>query len=281
MAKNISHTQILDIMIEATLGAGKIIMDIYQHSFVPTTKSDGTPVTIADQKAEALILSCLEKTGLPVLAEESVAAGKIPESGHKYFIVDPLDGTKEFIKRNGQFTVNIALIENGTPTLGIVSVPASGQLFIGTKEGAFEYETRENRLGEKRPICVATNNAPKAVASLSHRHQHIEALCKALNIEQTLSVGSSLKFCMIARGDAQIYPRFSPTCEWDTAAGQAVLQAAGGVVLKLDGSPISYGRGNKKFINPAFIAAANLQIAKSAIEEMNRLCSDSSFKKFI
>ena len=257
---------LLDLMLIAAREASAAIMDVYLGDFDAETKSDGSPVTVADQRAEAIILARLASTGIPVLAEESVAAGVVTSLGERFFVVDPLDGTKEFLKRNGEFTVNIALVENGVPVLGVVLAPATGATFVGGPDGAFEISNRDERL----PLHTTTDGPVKVVASRSHGHQSLEGFCETFQVTDDVSVGSSLKFCLVARGEAQLYPRFTPTCEWDTAAGQAVLEAAGGAVLALDGTPLRYGKGGDN-LNPYFIAAASMELASRGSEEMRRL----------
>ncbi len=260
-----------NLMIEAAIGAAKVILDVYGQPIVASAKSDGSPVTAADAAAEAIILQHLAQTGLPVLAEESAAAGRIPELGDRYFVVDPLDGTKEFIKRNGEFTVNIALIEHGRPLVGVVLAPVTGEIFVGAPGGAYAGKTSSGRLQDRQVISANSSTNLRIVASRSHGHAALAELCRTLEVHSDVSVGSSLKFCLLARGDAQLYPRFTPTCEWDTAAGQAVLEAAGGAVLTLDGQPLRYGKSAMQFYNPYFVAAANLDLALSAAREMSRL----------
>lgn len=263
--------RLLDLMADAALQAGAEIMEVYAHPIESEEKSDGSPVTIADERAERIILTALAKTGIPVLAEESAAAGIIPELGERFFVVDPLDGTKEFIKRNGQFTVNIALVEQGHPVMGVVYAPALGQLFTGGPEGAFEYRVDDYRaVGETR-IAVKRDGPMSVVASRSHGHAALEPLCVAFNVADNVSVGSSLKFCLLARGDAQLYPRFTPTCEWDTAAGQAVLNAAGGSVFAISGEELIYGKSAGRFYNPFFVAAVDAGLAQRAALKMREL----------
>src|SRR5437868_48943 len=188
-----TNSDLLDLMLDAARAASTAIMQVYLSDFEHVAKADGSPVTIADQRAETIILDKLKSTGIPVLAEESAAAGIVPTLGDRFFVVDPLDGTKEFLKRNGEFTLNIALVEEGAPVLGLV-----------------------------------------------------------------------------AKGEAQLYPRFTPTSEWDTAAGQAVLEAAGGKVVTIDGTPLSYGKGGDN-LNPFFVAAASADLAFRGAAEMRRL----------
>ena len=257
---------LLELMLDAAREASAAIMDVYLGDFDAQTKSDGSPVTLADQRAEEIILARLAGCGIPVLAEESVSAGVVTALGERFFVVDPLDGTKEFLKRNGEFTVNIALVENGVPVLGVVLAPATGATFMGGADGAFEISNRDERL----KLHTVTDGPVKVVASRSHGHQALEGFCETFRVVDDVSVGSSLKFCLVARGAAQLYPRFTPTCEWDTAAGQAVLEAAGGAVLALDGSPLRYGKGGDN-LNPYFIAAASMKLARRGAEEMRRL----------
>jgi 3'(2'), 5'-bisphosphate nucleotidase len=259
------------LAVEAAIAAARVIMAVYERPIHVVTKDDGSPVTEADGAAEAIIIEHLKSTGLPVLGEESVAAGIVPILGERYFVVDPLDGTKEFIKRNGEFTVNIALVEAGRPTMGVVLAPASGEIFAGDADGAWSGRIVGGTVTEQRPIRASLLPRPRIVASRSHGHAALAKLIETLDVESDISVGSSLKFCLLARGDAQLYPRFTPTCEWDTAAGQAVLEAAGGVVLTLDGAQMRYGKWELEFLNPYFIAAATEALAETGAAEMRRL----------
>jgi len=264
-------TSYLDLMLEAAIAAARPIMDVYSRPILATHKADGSPVTEADQRAEAEILRLLAPTGLPVLAEESVSEGRIPELGARYFIVDPLDGTKEFLKRNGEFTVNIALVEAGRPIEGVVLAPATGAIFLGGANGAEAGTLNGDELTGRHAITTKSGGPVRIVASRSHGHDALAELCESMNVAEDVSVGSSLKFCLLAQGDAQLYPRFTPTMEWDTAAGQAVLEAAGGAVLTLDGEPFRYGNAARNFLNPFFVAAANRQLAETAAAQMSRI----------
>ncbi len=259
------------LALRAAIAAARVIMDVYARPITAVTKADGSPVTEADAAAEAVILSFLAPTGIAVLGEESVAAGIIPQLGERYFVVDPLDGTKEFIKRNGEFTVNIALVEHGVPVMGVVLAPVTGEAFVGDGQGAWSCTIRDGVVEDRLPLRVSAATRPRIVASRSHGHQALAALCEVMDVEADVSVGSSLKFCLLARGDAQLYPRFTPTCEWDTAAGQAVLEAAGGAVVTLDGAPMRYGKHDARFLNPYFVAASDMALARRAAGEMTRL----------
>lgn len=269
------------VMMDAALAASAIILDVYDSDFAATEKKDGSPVTIADHRAELAIEAALAATGIPVLGEERAAAGENVALGRRFFVVDPLDGTKEFLKRNGEFTVNIALVEDGRPTHGVIVAPALGKAYWGGPEGAFEYEyVRPNKQSDGSyklvgPVSVSKGGDMDIVASRSHGHQALGVLCEIMQVRRDVSIGSSLKFCLVARGDARLYPRLTPTCEWDTAAGQAVLEAAGGVVVTLEGTPLTYGKGDPKHLNPFFVAAADLTLAKEAAGEMRRLLTQS------
>lgn len=258
------------LVLEAALAAGRAIEGIYALPFTSSSKQDGSPVTEADHRAEAVILDMLSQTGIPVLAEESVAAGRIPALGERYFVVDPLDGTKEFIKRNGEFTVNIALVEGGRPVLGVVVAPAIGAGFLGSSSRAQRFSIAGNNARDWREIRVSRDGPVRVVASRSHGHAALEQVCAALNVIEDVSVGSSLKFCLLAEGRAQLYPRFTPTAEWDTAAGHAVLEAAGGVVLTLEGHPLRYGKAADAFLNPFFVAATSPDQARAAAAAMRK-----------
>ncbi len=237
---------------EAAREAGEAILAIVRRGFEVEAKSDCSPVTEADRAAELVILAALARLapGIPVIAEEEVAAGRIPAHDDIYFLVDPLDGTKEFIRGGDDYTVNIGLIEGGSPTLGVVYSPATGRLLGGAvKSGAWLDEGQG-----PRPITTRERgSAITAVASKSHLNQAtVDYLEAAVGLCDFASVGSSLKFCIVAEGRADIYPRAAPTSEWDTAAGHAILLAAGGLVDGPDGSPLRYGK--RAFLNRAFVA---------------------------
>ena len=244
-------------MVEAARAAGALIMHHYAGEVTRRHKADKSPVTAADEEAEKLILELLHKAApeIPVVAEESAAAGKLPDvSRGVFFLVDPLDGTKEFLNRNGEFTVNIALIEHSKPTAGVVFAPAVHRLFWGSDAKAFE-----ERTDTKRVTRIATRATPAdgmvAIASRSHRDRMTDEYLAHYPIKELVAAGSSLKFCVIAAGEADLYPRHGTTMEWDTAAGDAVLRAAGGRVTRLDGkTPLTYGNAAEKFTNQSFVA---------------------------
>lgn len=253
---------LLDGLISASLAAGREILDVYGAPIDVDLKADLTPVTEADQRAELSILAVLAELapGVPVVAEESVAVGRVPAITDRFFLVDPLDGTKEFIDRNGDFTVNIALIEHRVPVLGVVYAPAIGWMFIGSPDGAFAAMVVDSTPGAFSPVGVrqAPTEGPTVVESRSHRTPATDAYITRLRPGEVKMVGSSLKFCLLASGQADVYPRFGRTMEWDTAAGDAVLRAAGGSMTTVDGKPFLYGKRNRPddadFANPFFIA---------------------------
>jgi sulfate adenylyltransferase subunit 2/3'(2'), 5'-bisphosphate nucleotidase len=239
------------------LAAGAEILRIYATDFKVDAKGDASPVTEADRAAEAIILENLKRMApsIPVIAEEEAAAGRIPEVGARFFLVDPLDGTKEFISRNGEFTVNIALIEDGKPIQGAVYAPALGKLYWGALgEGAFMADVTNGIIGPAQPIRVRIppEDGIAAVGSRSHGSDETQVYLKAFKVTEFKGAGSSLKFCLVAEGIADLYPRLGPTMEWDTAAGDAVLRAAGGRVETLNRQPLAYGKPG--FKNPHFVA---------------------------
>jgi len=243
--------------------AGEIILRHYADTAITArSKEDRSPVTAADEEAEAYILDRLRALapGVPVIAEEEVSSGKIQEIGRRFFLVDSLDGTKEFLSRNGEFTVNIGEIADGRPIRGVVFAPAKSRLFIG-EEGAGAFELQVNPDAEPdfeklRPISARSASADGlvAVASRSHRDAKTDEYLARFPIREFVSAGSSLKFCLVAAGEADIYPRLGRTMEWDTAAGHAVLVAAGGSVVTIDGRQFVYGKVEEKFANPFFVA---------------------------
>jgi 3'(2'), 5'-bisphosphate nucleotidase len=248
------YGELIDGLADAAREAGEAILTVVRRGFEVEAKHDQSPVTQADRAAELVILASLARIapGVPVIAEEEVAAGRIPAHDDTYFLVDPLDGTKEFVRGGDDYTVNIGLIEHGVPKLGVVFAPATGILYGGSVgDGAWVDEG----VG-RRPIRTrARGEELTTVASKSHLNQAtIDYLEAAVGTCGYISVGSSLKFCIVAEGKADIYPRASPTSEWDTAAGHAVLLAAGGIVDGPDGGPLRYGK--RAFLNRAFVATS-------------------------
>jgi len=252
----------LRCLAQIAFDAGVIVMRHYENETRTRQKSDQSPVTDADEEAERFILTELQKRfpGVPIVAEEEVAAGRLPDIAARFFLVDPLDGTKEFINRNGEFTVNIAEIEHGVAVRGVVFEPAKQRLFAGETPGrAYEMPAAVGEFPDfshLKPISV--RKAPAggliAVASRSHRDKKTDEYLAHYPVKDFVTAGSSLKFCLVAAGEADIYPRHGRTMEWDTAAGHAVLLAAGGSVKQVDGSPFLYGKTEDKFANPYFVA---------------------------
>ncbi len=257
----------LDRLIEIAAEAGKVILEVYARADLGVQiKEDGSPVTEADEAAEAIILEGLARSfpDIPVVAEEAVAAGRIPPETQRFFLVDPLDGTREFVSRNGEFTVNIALVEDGQPTAGVVYAPALGTLYAGDASGA--RLSRADGAGAFVDWCpIRAGEAPaeglKVVASRSHMSEETRAYLGRFAIAELISAGSSLKLCKVAAGEADLYPRMGRTMAWDIAAGDAVLRAAGGMVRTVDGEPFNYRRsrvpGDTEFANPWFVASGS------------------------
>ena len=258
-----------DALARIALDAGELIMQIYATDFEIDRKDDSSPVTEADQKAETLILAALQAIDpeLPIIAEESVAAGNIPEHGTRFALVDPLDGTKEFINKRGEFTVNIGIIENGVPVMGVVYAPALDRLFVADSRFSAWQATAKPGVAvppeaERTPLRIrpAPEAGLTAIASKSHRSDETNAFLETQNIADIVSAGSSLKFCLIAAGEADLYPRHGRTMEWDTAAGQAVAEAAGARVTETDGSPLRYGKTARGYDNPHFIVWGDVTV---------------------
>ncbi len=261
-----SMVEMLALFEELSLKAGATIMHYYENGCDTEFKDDQSPVTVADQAAEKIIVSALRENypDIPVVAEEEMSAGHTPEKSgtQRFFLVDPLDGTREFINQRSDFTVNIALIEDSIPVAGIVYAPARGELYYGHGDEAVFARIESGTPVDRQSIQVADNRPAKiAVASRSHRTPETDEFLKTHNIKDCVSVGSSLKFCILAKGVADIYPRFGRTMEWDTAAGDAVLRAAGGMTFCTDGSVFPYGKSlqehDSPFANPSFIAVAS------------------------
>ncbi len=245
------------------LEAGRVIMEIFHGQVAVEHKPDSSPVTEADRASERLILAGLRTAfpGIPCVAEEEASAGiEAPELGRAFFLVDPLDGTREFVNGNADFTVNIALIRDGAPEIGVVYAPCSGRFFSG-RPGLAEAIalSGDGTIAGRHRISVREGQVPLTiVASRSHRTPETDAYIRQVEAAEIVSVGSSLKFCLVAAGEADVYPRFGRTMEWDTAAGDAVLRAAGGETVTRGGEPLTYGKRNQPddvdFANPSFVA---------------------------
>jgi 3'(2'), 5'-bisphosphate nucleotidase len=236
------------------------VMEVYSSEFTAEQKADKSPVTKADTRAEAVILKGLETLlpGIPVLAEESFSRGVRPNVDRMFVLVDPVDGTKEFISKNGEFTVNIALIDGRRPVAGCVYAPALERLYSGASSALAGYVPPgdTNALSSLTPIRVRQWPAagPTAVMSRSHADETTKTWAEQAGVIDTIPAGSSLKFCLLAEGRADLYPRFGPTMEWDTAAGHAVLAAAGGHVTDPEGADFLYGKSDAGYRNGPFIA---------------------------
>ena len=256
-----SFDVVAEIFAALAVKAGLAVMEVYGQPGTHRTKADSSPVCDADERAEVIILAGLAQSlpHVPVVAEEAVSRGEIPVCGHALILVDPLDGTREFLGRNGEFTVNIALIIDGVPQAGAVYAPALKKLWFAG-EHAFVCDVEPGAAlppsTQWRPLHarIAPVGALVALASRSHCDAETEAYLARLPVSERRSAGSSLKFCAIAEGGADVYPRFGPTMEWDTAAGDAVLRAAGGAVLASDGALMRYGKAASNYRNSAFIA---------------------------
>lgn len=233
--------------------AGELILQFYARDVSASTKADGSPVTEADEAAERLIVAHLQALAIdtPVIAEESATEGHFPDIPERFWLVDPLDGTKEFLSGNGEFTVNIALVDRGRPILGVVFAPAIDQLFCGASNAP----AVRKRAGATETISVRTPPSEGLTVVSSRSHNDPAALENFLSGRRTaasISAGSSLKLCMVATGEADLYPRLGRTMEWDIAAGHAVLNAAGGRIMTVDGDELRYGKSG--FANPHFMA---------------------------
>jgi 3'(2'),5'-bisphosphate nucleotidase len=267
----------LDDLIALALAAGREIMAVRDAGFDTLKKSDGSPVTCADHRAEAVIEHGLHRLApdIPMIGEESVANGRIPEIGARFFCVDPLDGTRGFAKGRDQFTVNIALIEDAAPTFGVVYAPATGELFAGEPGRALAATYDPHTLAARalsKPIYAQAEPPPqwRIIASdFSGRNAITNAFIAALN--GTLAhASSSIKFCRLAEGAADLYPRFGEVSEWDAAAGHAILAAAGGGVMRLDGEPLRYGDRAGAFLIQGFVAFASDAAAHAARAALKR-----------
>jgi 3'(2'), 5'-bisphosphate nucleotidase len=257
--------ELLDSAIKASMLAGKAILEVYQTDFGVEFKDDNSPLTIADKRSHQIISNSLAETGLPLLSEEGVNIEyAVRKNWSLFWLIDPLDGTKEFVKRNGDFTVNIALIDKNLPELGVIYVPVTDELFYGyTKIGAFKVENAStfSQIDELKKAAIKLplkNSFPVVVASRSHLNEEtskfIDELKKTKPETEILSRGSSLKICMVAENEKAVYPRFAPTMEWDTAAGHAILRAAGGIIVLAKNNQEELNYNKEDLLNPWFIA---------------------------
>ena len=266
MTQTLSDTELAEALVSVAIEAGRAILDVRAGHVAVSHKADSSPVTEADNAAEAIILRHLARLApdVPVVAEEAVAGGALPQVDGAFFLVDPLDGTKEFVKGGDDFTVNIALVRDGRPVLGIVLAPAADTIYVGVA-GAGAWTARGSDFAARRPITVREPPANlDVVASKSHRTPENDAYIARYAVRDLVSAGSSLKFCLVAEGKADLYPRMGTTMQWDTAAGDAVLRAAGGACQSAEGGVLPYGpngaEGAAAFRNPWFIAAGKVPI---------------------
>ena len=262
----------VEAMAELALAAGLAIMKHFGEARA-TLKADGSPVTLADQEAEDVILPGLERLfpGVPVVAEESAAAGIIPATGDDFLLVDPLDGTKEFIAGRDEFTVNIGWVSKGVPVAGVIFAPALNRLWFSgaqaeTCEASPGIAMVEVRNRRRINVRVPSRGGLVALASRSHLTAATEAFLAELPVSERRFAGSSLKFCMLAEGQADVFAHFGPTKEWDTCAGHAILLAAGGSIRRAEGGLFNYGKRDVEYLNPGFVAAGDL----AAVEAMRR-----------
>jgi 3'(2'), 5'-bisphosphate nucleotidase len=247
--------ELVEPVVQIAADAGESILEVYETAFDVSAKEDDSPLTKADMASHHVTVERLAELtpGVPILSEE----GGLPDFDvrrrwERYWLIDPLDGTREFVKRNGEFTVNIAMIEGHRPVLGVVHVPVMGRTYVGCAGHSAELRSAD---GSRKTIAVAIESASpvRVVGSRSHRGSSLDAFLEKLGEVEMVPMGSSLKFCLVAEGAADVYPRLGPTSEWDTAAAQAVLEQAGGSVLRLDGRPLSYNE-KPDIVNPHFMA---------------------------
>jgi 3'(2'), 5'-bisphosphate nucleotidase len=270
----IDHRGLAEALLPAVLQAGRTILDHRRAGLEVQSKADASPVTVADREAEAVLLAALAQAapGVPVIAEEAVSVGHCPTAHGAFFLVDPLDGTREFVTGSAEFTVNIGLVVDRAPRFGIIFAPALDSLYLtlGPQRaveavvapafggsGLADLTISELRTREPDPRRLV------AVASRSHRSSQLEGYLSRLPIGASRHIGSSLKFCLVAKGEADIYPRFGATSEWDTAAGHAIVAAAGGIVITLEGAPLEYGKAAAGFVNPGFVVYGRSSLVRA------------------
>ena len=262
----IPNNKLLLDVCNVSIEAGKEILNFYNNDIEVTHKEDLSPLTKADLASNKIILESLTKlnSNIPILSEESLVDWSIRKNWKKYWLVDPLDGTKEFIKKNGEFTVNIALIEDNNPILGVVYVPAKSLLYLAEKnKGSFKTNTKdklENLKGIQKILVSSQTNRARVIGSRSHSNATFDNWVKEkFPNADIVQAGSSLKFCLIAEGEADIYPRFGPTSEWDIAAGHMIVNEAGGKIRTFQNDSIKYNT-KENIINPEFYAIGNIDL---------------------
>ena len=245
--------ELIEPVVSLAIEAGEAILEVYATDFDVQSKGDESPLTQADLASHRRIVAGLERLtpDIPIISEEEgLPAFEVRSQWQRYWLIDPLDGTKEFVNRNGEFTVNIALIDRCKPVFGVVHVPVHGKTYLGCNgHGA---ELRDGASSTAIRVAEASTRPLRVVGSRSHRGSSLDGFLENVGEADMLPMGSSLKFCVVAEGRADIYPRLGPTSEWDTAAAQAVVEQAGGQVLELDGKPLSYNK-KEDILNPWFI----------------------------
>lgn len=264
-SKDDDVNRLWDGLLSAVLEAGRAILQTRCDGLAIDRKSDGSPVTEADRRAEAILERALHRLAprIPVIAEESAAQARAPRAARQMFLVDPLDGTRGYAAGRDDFTINIGFISDGRPVAGLIYAPARGEVFATQGEtcaiaARVDPGSKARTLRDLNPFPISARvPCPGGLVALTSRAEQAPAFhdrLSALGITESSGISSAIKFCLLARGDADIYPRFGPTCEWDTAAGEAILTAAGGSVRDLDGAPLTYGREHLAYLNPAFVA---------------------------
>jgi 3'(2'),5'-bisphosphate nucleotidase len=264
-SKDDDVNRLWDGLLSAVLEAGRAILQMRCDGLAIDRKSDGSPVTEADRRAEAILERALHRLAprIPVIAEESAAQARAPRAARQMFLVDPLDGTRGYAAGRDDFTINIGFISDGRPVAGLIYAPARGEVFATQGEtcaiaARVDPGSTARTLRDLNPVSISARvPCPGGLVALTSRAEQTQAFrdrLSALGITESSGFSSAIKFCLLARGEADIYPRFGPTCEWDTAAGEAILTAAGGSVRDLDGAPLTYGREQSAYLNPAFVA---------------------------
>lgn len=261
----LDHAGLAEALLPAVLAAGRVQLACFASGVTVERKADKSPVTVADRQSEELLLDGLAKAApaIPVIAEELASAGALPAIGRTFFLVDPLDGTREYIAGSKEFSINIGLIADGRPVFGLIYAAALGWLQVTTGaakviEADLEPAARFAGLRQLATRTVHTREPQRerlvGVTSRTFKSKQAEAFLERIGAVERKPIGSSLKFCLLARGDADVYPRFGTISEWDTAAGHALLAAAGGAVTTMDGQDLTYGRADAGFVNPPFMA---------------------------
>ena len=272
MSEFLLNSDSLNKLIEISINAGKAIMDIYKTDFDFEKKNDESPITAADLCSHEIISDSLSKLTpkIPILSEESSYIPFTERScWDEYWLIDPLDGTKEFINRNGEFTTNIALMKNNKPAFGIIHAPCLNQTYWGGESlGSYYLEGDLDSDIKKINVSSSFGQEIKMVSSRSHPSDDLKYILKIIGNHKKISIGSSLKFCLIAKGEADCYLRLGPTSEWDTAAGDAIIRSSGGIVKAIDGSNLKYNKSDS-ILNPCFIAATNEELVTKILDIIN------------